>query len=224
MNVFTIGKFEDSELGTVYGIFSGNVLIHKEYSKSASERITQKLNGGEMLADIISDWLSFYDTERYEQLAASRQVKLSCLQQKHEKLFSENCYQKQYISTLQEKLKVLKEKATLEKNSIENVEGFAKKFDLSIIDAAQLKVLIDDILPMKFTHVSQLSKYVVNNDLTKKFPSITGDMEFCRGGRFSHTQQGALRRDVYNIIRYHLGLKSDGSDAIPSKFTATQEQ
>ncbi|WP_066018742.1 hypothetical protein [Endozoicomonas atrinae] len=61
-------------LGTHYGLYAGSELIHVEYSRSAAEDILERIQAGEMLAEILN--------ERFEKLHDS---KIAEIEKKFEK-------------------------------------------------------------------------------------------------------------------------------------------
>lgn len=82
----------------------------------------------------------------------------------------------------------------------------------------EFRRLVDEMKPLGFTQSSDVSDYIVKNNLGRKFRYISGvlEMEDWRG-RWDY--RGAFSPDIYARLCEELGLNSRKSNAIPVKFT-----
>jgi len=182
-------KFSD-EFGTFYGLYVGDILIHREYCKSAAKDVQRQLTDGLLLADIIEKKLKKFYEPKIERLKGHR------IRTENDKSIANN--------------------VKIKTNNI--VVNKYSQYGLNETEMKELELLISDMKRKRFTYSKELSNYIITNKLGHKYPNISGKLTFQKG-RDEWDLDGAFPTEIFNIVKKELGLRTQNSGAIPTKFT-----
>ncbi len=97
-----------------------------------------------------------------------------------------------------------------------------EKSSLTEVQASELQTLLAEVRPLDFKSSKKLSDYIVEYQLGRKYPSITGTVKMEEEG----TQwdfKGGFHPDIYKIICDELHLRSQGSKAKVVGFERSEE-
>ena len=118
-------------------------------------------------------------------------------------------------------LKIAK-KYDLDAAEVDEILRIAKRYRLDITSADELYRLLKDLGPLGFTHSTQLSAYIRNNKLGRRYPTISGIVTMEDGGtRWLFT--GGFPPEIYTIICQELRLRNQGTSARAIHFESFQE-
>ncbi|MEQ9918662.1 hypothetical protein ABRQ01_18525 [Pectobacterium aroidearum] len=93
--------------------------------------------------------------------------------------------------------------------SVPNTESLNEK---------EFNELVTELSELGFTHSSEVSEYIVKNNLGAKYKNISGVLQMKkRGDEWSF--DGGFPPDIYARLCQKLKLKNKGSQARPGEFT-----
>ena len=205
---FKIRIDSSEELGTFYGIYSGSNLVHKEFARSTAEEILNKLNSGSSLYDI------FYEQAKKEHLRLSKPDV--------ERMQKRIIDQEKRIKELELKVQKDANKQTVvQPNYVQSAPPIKRecrkcqlmnKFSLQDEMAEELADLILEVESLNFSLSSELSNYITQNSLGKKYPNISGSVTM-QNGCDTWSLNGGFPRNIYRIICQELSLHGKGTTA-----------
>lgn len=86
------------------------------------------------------------------------------------------------------------------------------------LDEQEFNELVIELSELGFTHSSEVSEYIVRNNLGTKYKHISGILQMKkRGDEWSF--DGGFPPDIYARLCQKLKLKNKGSQARPGEFT-----
>lgn len=86
------------------------------------------------------------------------------------------------------------------------------------LNEQEFNELVEELSVQGFTHSSEVSEYIVKNNLGTKYKNISGVLQMKnRGDEWSF--EGGFPPDIYARLCRNLKLKNKGSQARPGKFT-----
>ena len=98
-----------------------------------------------------------------------------------------------------------------------------EKYNLNLEEASELSDLLNFFQAKNFTHSNQLSKYISNNNLSERFPILTGIGHFkSQNGDNEWDLENALPPKFYSIVCENLNLKNNESGATMVDFKSNQ--
>ncbi|HII1980841.1 TPA: hypothetical protein ACYZXV_000404 [Escherichia coli] len=86
------------------------------------------------------------------------------------------------------------------------------------LDDQEFNKLAIELSEQGFTHSSEVSEYIVKNNLGTKYKNISGILQMTRRGN-EWSFDGGFPPDIYARLCQRLKLKNKGSHARPGKFT-----
>ena len=86
----------------------------------------------------------------------------------------------------------------------------------------EFQQLVNEMQPLGFTNSSQVSNYIVKNELGFKYQNISGILEMTKDGT-SWDFKGGFPTRIYARLCDELGLGNSGSRAQAGKFTSFKE-
>lgn len=91
------------------------------------------------------------------------------------------------------------------------------------IEMTEFKELIEELLPLGFTQSSEVSSYIIKNQLGYKYKNISGIIEMELEGT-TWKFKGGFPTKIYARLCSELGLKNKGSDAKVVGFNSFKEE
>ncbi len=123
------------------------------------------------------------------------------------------------LNSLGEALKPLKERFQQETDEREKEKRRQKEVgEEKTAKEKEFDNLVDEMSKHGFTHSSQVSAYIVRNQLGHKYRHISGILEMELDGDVWDFD-GGFPTDIYAQLCYKLGLQNQGSRATPGRFT-----
>lgn len=220
--MFTIKMQISDKFGTHYGIYHGSLMIHYEFSKNSADRIVRQLLSGHSLHDILLDQISSSlkkEQRKHESLKAEidgQKIKIKQLEMEVEE------YKKLYTASSSDPFFEI-ENTNTTKNQTSNKIDLAftgdfsagrlhRKYKLSPIDSAELAALIAEVKEKNFSFSSDLSNYIINNNLRQKYKNISGIVTM-RKNTDEWDFPGGFPKEIYRIICQELNLEDNGTSA-----------
>ena len=191
------------KLGTHYGLYAGSNLIHIEYSRSTAEDILDRLQSGEVLAEIL-----------HEKFKKQHDNKIREVQKELEKS------QKELVKlnfTISNKHELKKRNDELNKKL--SIKYLSLEYDLDKEQASELARLIFDMSDLGFTLSSELSNHITRNNLGKRYPNISGIVTM-KNNSDTWSYPGGFSKYIYRIVCQELDLRNNGSSARAVGFQA----
>lgn len=106
--------------------------------------------------------------------------------------------------------------------SYRNINNLMVSYDLNDVHAAELNNLIIEMRSKKFKFSQQLSKYIIKNNLKKKYPNISGVVKMEKNGE-QWDFPGGFPKKIYSIVCSELDLTDQGTSAKAVGFTPFKE-
>lgn len=191
---YRIERISSEKLGTHYGVFINETLIHYEFSRSAAEKVSNAMDSGVPLYEVLFE-----------------QINNFCLLKFSEELDKAN----KEIEQLKLKLDGLKkDSAKAKKSEIDPLSSpeLAKRHRLSQVEVEELSMLLKDMKYKGFIYSSELSSYIKQHNLGSKYPNVSGIVTM---QNLSDTWDfnGGFPRNIYRIVCQELGLVDKGTSA-----------
>lgn len=161
---FKVKRSVDKNTGTIYGVYFNELLIHKEYSRSAADQIVDKLKSGTLLCDILVQQI-----EHKSKLDSDEKISI-------EKIKSDDLKLK--VIALQHEIAELSQAGTKEEKldyqTINDVIRIMHDYGLECTQAIEFNYLVVEAKNKGFTYSKQLSGFIIQSNLQKKYPNISG--------------------------------------------------
>lgn len=124
------------------------------------------------------------------------------------------------LSIEREKLKTAEENRRKEIGflRLSRIREIAEKYNLIEVEADELNQLLGEIRRLNFTHSSQLSVYIMKNNLGYQYRNISGILRMESEGN-EWNFHGGFPPDIYKIICKELDLSNQGTTARAVGFT-----
>lgn len=191
------------KLGTYYGVFHGEFMVHYEFSRSAAVAVLDSLLSGKSLHDVL--------------LGMVRKEILVCEKNKLESMQNQLSRQSVMISELESevnKYKNLYECLYMKSFNVDRVfvDRLVYKYGVSFVNAVELALLIMDMKEKKFSLSGDLSNYIVEHKLGFKYKNISGILSMKQDTQ-EWDFEGGFSPDIYRIVCKELGLVDRGTSA-----------
>lgn len=98
----------------------------------------------------------------------------------------------------------------------------AQRYGLSPVESKELYELLAFMAPMEFTTSKQLSNFIVNQQLGRQYPNISGIVRMEQDGH-EWDFNGGFPPRIYAIVCDELELSNQGTRARPIRFTSFRE-
>jgi hypothetical protein len=157
--------------------------------------IEYRLTQPPVSAETIDFWKDYYDV-------LFTQSEKDAIQNKKEQLFQE------YLKE-QERIRIKKEEAE-EQARIAKEEQQLKE--------AEYKALLEEVRPLGFTKSSQVSKYIIDNNLEQKYGLISGDIQM-ENDFYTWNFDGGIDPEYYKRLCIELGLENNNSGSSVRDFS-----
>lgn len=213
----------NEKLGTHYCLYINDILIHYEFSRTAALNVLEELESDRVLREIISESVLQTSSKKHSLELQEQRLKLGTLNLELESL------KKQNQLLLDEQKKEASNPQFSESNkevdiltSYRNINKLIISYDLNDVHAAELNNLIIEMSSKKFKFSQQLSKYIIKNHLTKKYPNISGVVKMEKDGE-QWDFPGGFPKKIYSIVCSELDLTDQGTSAKAVGFTPFKE-
>ncbi len=107
-------------------------------------------------------------------------------------------------------------------NRANHISMLAIRYDLDEVEAYELHELLKEMSPFDFSLSSQISRYIIHNNLGHKYPNISGIVRMRRQGDEWNFKGGFPPR-IYAIICSELRLSEKCSGAKPVGFKSFKQ-
>ncbi len=98
-------------------------------------------------------------------------------------------------------------------NQFRNSSNFQNNFKFnSFLEKKEFWQLVDEVKPMKFHSSSQVSNYIRQNKLERKYPHISGELDMSNGSD-SWKFKGGISPRYYAMLCQVLGLGNKGTSS-----------
>jgi len=198
-----------NKIGTHYGIYLDDFLIHYEFSRTASEKIVSKITSGMSLYEVLYEQISKEYIRQNSREVAQLQAQIISQRNHIDKL--EKTVVKLEATIESKDLLCKGSSNSLDLNESED-ERFKYKYSMSSTEANELKRLLKNMEALGFTKSSDLSKYITDNKLGEQYPNISGIVLMQDGGE-EWDFEGGFPRKIYRIICEELNLQSNHTSA-----------
>ena len=191
---YRIKKISSEKLGTHYGVFVNETLIHYEFSRSAAEKVLKAVGSGTPLYDLLFEQINNFCSLKFSE-------ELNTANKEIEKLKSK-------LDSLQ------RDSAKNKKSEIDPLASseLTKKHSLSDVEAKELSTLLKDVESKRFTYSSELSNYIKRYNLGSKYPNISGIVTM-QNSSDTWNFNGGFPRNIYRIVCQELGLVDKGTSS-----------
>jgi len=89
--------------------------------------------------------------------------------------------------------------------------------NLSSDERKEFRKLIDEILPLQFTHSYQVTNYIMENKLGNKYKNISGNLDMSNS-RKNWTYQGGISPKIYAKLCNILNLRDKKTNSYVDNF------
>lgn len=191
---YRIKKISSEKLGTHYGVFVNETLIHYEFSRSAAEKVLKAVGSGTPLYDLLFEQINNFCSLKFSE-------ELNTANKEIEKLKSK-------LDSLQ------RDSAKNKKSEIDPLASseLTKKHSLSDVEAKELSTLLKDVESKRFTYSSELSNYIKRYNLGSKYPNISGIVTM-QNSSDTWNFNGGFPRNIYRIVCQELDLVDKGTSS-----------
>ena len=87
------------------------------------------------------------------------------------------------------------------------------------VEEKEFQQLVDEMNSLNFTNSSQVSNYIIRNQLGNKYKHISGVLEMSKDGN-TWNFNGGFPPKIYARLCSELNLTNQGTNARPGKFTS----
>ncbi|HDZ9271000.1 hypothetical protein [Vibrio cholerae] len=213
---YKVKKLQNDEKGTHYGIFINELLIHYVFSRGRALEIVEELQKGAVLIEVVSADII---CEEQRKLEKSLDVERKKAGELARELFEANKKISQLSLSSPVKVKSAgslsiqplssssKAKSVGAKESL-----FMLRHNMSKTEASELTALISEVETKGFKYSKELSNYIMDNQLKKKYPNISGVVKMEKLGE-QWDFSGGFPKKIYGIVCSELGLSDQGTMA-----------
>jgi hypothetical protein len=212
---YKVKKIENDEKGTHYGIFVNELLIHYVFSRGRALEIVEELQQGTILAEVITVDIIREEQRKFEKSFNEERAKASELARK---LFDANKKVSQLTSSAPVKTKdaeslfVKPVSPVVPKVSKDKESLFMLMHNMNKTEASELAALISEVKTKGFKYSKELSRYIIKNQLKRKYPNISGVVKMEQSGE-QWDFSGGFPKKIYGIVCKELGLSDQGTTA-----------
>jgi hypothetical protein len=222
---YKVKKLQNDEKGTYYGIFINESLIHYVFSRGRAFEIVEELQQGAILVEVITTDITYEEQRKFEKLLDVERAKACELASK---LFEANKKISQLSSSIPaniidteplfiKPIPLVSSKASKNKESL-----FMLTYNMSKTEASQLAALILEVRNKDFKYSKDLSRYIIKNQLKRKYPNISGVVKMEKSGE-QWDFSGGFPRKIYHIVCSELGLSDQGTTAKAVSFKSFKD-
>ncbi len=212
---YKVKKIENDEKGTHYGIFVNELLIHYVFSRGRALEIVEELQLGTILAEVITVDIIREEQRKFEKSFIEERAKTSEFARK---LFDANKKVSQLTSSAPVKTKdaeslfVKPVSAVVPIVSKDKESLFMLMHNMNKTEASELAALISEVKTKGFKYSKELSRYIIKNQLKRKYPNISGVVKMEQSGE-QWDFSGGFPKKIYGIVCKELGLSDQGTSA-----------
>ena len=114
-----------------------------------------------------------------------------------------------------------RDELSFERDNLELQKYYKYKLK-SKAEADELAQLLAEMRPLNFTYRDELSKYIIENQLSYRYPNISGIVRM-KEGDIEWNFLGGFSQDIYRIISQKLNLCDRGTNARAIGFTSFKD-
>ena len=213
---YKVKKLQNDEKGTHYGIFINELLIHYVFSRGKALEIVEKLQKGAVLIEVVSADIIREEQRKLEKSLDEERKKAGELARK---LFEANKKISRLSSSSPVQVKsagslsIKPQPSSTKTKSVGVKESlFMLRHNMNKTEASELTALILEVEAKGFKYSKELSNYIMDNQLKKKYPNISGVVKMEKSGE-QWDFSGGFPKKIYGIVCSELGLSDQGTTA-----------
>lgn len=219
---YKVRKFESEDKGTHYGIFINDLMIHYEYSRGRARDIVEELGQGKILAEIIIPDIERVEQRKFKKILDEERKKTSELTLELYKI-KKQIRSKIAVKPIKVESVFIKEPSSVVSNiDKDKTRQFMLRYNMDELEARELSALISEVKGKDFEYSKELSRYIIKNQLKRKYPNISGVVKMEKSGE-QWDFSGGFPKRIYGIVCSELDLSDQGTTAKAVGFTSFKE-